>query len=158
MARRPRIEFGGAVYHLMNRGDHGEEVFSDTLDYGLFLTGLGECCRRCGWVVHAYCLMKNHFHALVETPEPNLVAGMKWFMGAYTQTYNVRHGLRGHLFQGRYKAQLVEPERGSYFETVATYIHLNPARAGVLNREFPVLADYPWSSYPVYAYGKKSSE
>lgn len=150
MARRPRIEYAGAVYHLMNRGDHGEEVYKDRNDYEIFVKCLEDCCKRCGWVVHAYCLMRNHFHLLVETPEANLVSGMKWLMGAYTQKYNTRHGLKGHLFQGRYKAQMVEARRGGYFERVATYVHLNPARAGLLNRERPILSEYRQSSYVWY--------
>jgi len=86
--------------------------------------------------------MENHFHLLEETPEANLVAGMKWFMGAYTQSYNRRHGLRGPLFQGRYKTLPVESGQGGYFERVSTYIHLNPAKAGLLGKDAPVLAEY----------------
>lgn len=134
----------------MNRGDQGDDVFYDDLDYGIFLKLLGDCCGRTGWRVHSYVLMKNHFHMLVETPSGNLVAGMKWFMGAYTQSFNRRHGLCGHAFQGRYKAVVVQKGKGEYFETVSTYIHLNPARAGLLRKESPELSEYRWSSYPAY--------
>lgn len=134
----------------MSRGDHGGRVFLDRQDYELFLARTEEVCRRTGWAVHSYVLMPNHFHWLVETPEANLVAGMKWFLGAYSQGFNARHGQRGHVFQGRYKALPVESGGGSYFETVSTYIHLNPARAGLLKAERPSLAEYAWSSYPAY--------
>jgi REP element-mobilizing transposase RayT len=150
MPRKPRIEYNGAVYHVMNRGDRGGRIFKDKLDHGMFLATLGECCARCGWRIHSYCLMPNHFHILLETPEGNLVAGMKWFLGAYTQKFNSRHGQRGHVFQGRYKAQLIKGDSGNYFEVVSTYIHLNPARGGLLSRERPVLRSYPWSSYVQY--------
>jgi len=132
MPRKPRIEYNGAVYHVMNRGDQGELVFKDELDYGNFLSVIGEFCKRSGWVVHAYVLMPNQFQMRLETPEANLVNGMKWFMGTYTQKFNRRHGLRGHAFQGRYKAVLIDSDSGGYFETVSTYIHLNPARAKLL--------------------------
>lgn len=150
MPRRPRIEYEGAAYHVMNRGDQGDRVFSDDLDYRNFLALLGKCCQRTDWQVHSYVLLRNHFHLLIETPAGNLVAGMKWFLGAYTQVFNRRHGLRGHLFQGRYKAVVVQARKGEYFETVSTYIHLNPVRAGVLNPEDLDLGKYPWSSYPAY--------
>jgi hypothetical protein len=99
--------------------------------------------------------MPNHFHLVLETPEPNLVTGMKWFLGAYTQKYSRRHGLRGHVFQGRYKALMVEAGQGEYLATVSTYVHLNPARAGLLAAENPRLTTYEWSSYPAYV-GKKA--
>lgn len=151
MPRKPRIEYAGAVYHAMNRGDQGDQIFKDKLDYENFLSVLGECCKKSGWVVHAYVLMPNHFHILLETPQPTLVQGMKWFLGTYTQKYNRRHGLKGHAFQGRYKAVLIESERGGYFETVSTYIHLNPARAGMLSTGVPDLSQYHWNSYNLYA-------
>jgi len=99
MARKPRIQYEGAVYHVMSRGDRGGKIFKDRLDYDLFLTGTAEACERTGWRIHAYVLLPNHFHWLVETPEGNLVDGMKWFLGAYSQRYNSRHGQRGHVFQ-----------------------------------------------------------
>ena len=107
-------------------------------------------CKRTGWRVHAWTLLPNHFHWLLETPEGHLVAGMKWFLGAYSQRFNARHGQRGHVFQGRYKAVVVEAGAGEYFETVSTYIHLNPARACLLKDPEQGLEQYPWSSYSQY--------
>ena len=139
----------------MNRGDRGGEVFRDRQDYELFVGATGEVCRRTGWKIHSYVLLPNHFHWLLETPEPNLVAGMKWFLGAYSQRFNARHGQRGHVFQGRYKASMIQTDSGNYFETVSTYVHLNPARAKLLKQEQPDLETYPWSSYPEYIAGKE---
>ena len=118
MARKPRIEYEGALYHVMSRGDHGEPIFKDDADREAFLRTVGEVKERTGWLVHAYVLMRNHFHALVETPEANLVAGMRWFLGTYTQRYNGRHRVRGHLFQGRYKAVIMDEEEDGYTERV----------------------------------------
>jgi len=98
--RQLRIEYEGALYHLLSRGDRREEIFWDDQDRERFLQLLGRVCGRTGWQVHAYCLMSNHFHLVVETPRPNLVAGMKWFLGAYTMSFNRRHRLSGHLFGG----------------------------------------------------------
>jgi REP element-mobilizing transposase RayT len=130
MARPIRIQYPGAVYHVMARGNQGGEVFHDAPDRQTFLASLGEACAKTGWRIYAYVLMANHYHLLVETPEPNLVEGMKWLQGTYTQRFNHRHKVRGHLFQGRYKAIPVDGQEGNYFEVVSTYIHLNPARAG----------------------------
>lgn len=150
MPRKPRIEYPGAVYHVMNRGDRGRRTFRDKLDYQGFLAGMQETCLRTGWRIHAYVLMPNHFHWLLETPEANLVEGMKWFLGAYSQRFNVRHGQRGHVFQGRYKAIVIQADSGGYFETVSTYIHLNPARAKLLPGSGENLQAYGWSSLPHY--------
>lgn len=147
MARSIRIEYAGAVYHIISRGDRQEAIFRDQEDCRSFLETLAEMCKRTGIRIHAYVLMGNHYHLLVETPEPNLVAGMKWLQGAYTQRFNRRHHLNGHLFQGRYKAIPVQVEEGDYFRTLSTYIHLNPARAGLLQPKQPVLASYAWSSF-----------
>jgi hypothetical protein len=106
-------------------------------------------CERAGWQVHAYCLMGNHFHLVVETPQPTLVAGMKWFLGTYTQRFNARHRMRGHLFEGRYKSLLVDGSDDMYSRVVCDYVHLNPARAGLIG-EGKSLADYAWSSFPEY--------
>ena len=108
MARKVRVEFEGATYHVMCRGDRRENIFEDDLDRARFLETLGEVCRRTGWKIHAYVLMSNHYHWLLETPGANLVAGMRWFQSCYTARYNRRHRKAGHLFQGRYKAMLVE--------------------------------------------------
>ena len=108
MARPLRIEYAGAVYHVMARGNQGHAIFRDDEDRQRFLETLGEACEKTGWWVHAYVLMGNHYHLLVETPEGNLVAGMKWLQGTYTQRYNGRHEVFGHLFQGRYKAVVID--------------------------------------------------
>ena len=104
MPRKARVEFAGAVYHLLDRGDRREAIFLDDRDRENFLTTLGQVCERAGWRVHACVLMTNHYHLLVETPQANLVAGMRWFQTTYTVRFNRRHRLSGHLFQGRYKA------------------------------------------------------
>ncbi|MBI4660250.1 MAG: transposase, partial [Verrucomicrobia bacterium] len=104
MPRPLRVEFAGAIYHLMNRGDRREPIFLDDDDRQTFLNTLGEACEKTGWQVHAYCLMSNHFHLVAETPQPNLVAGMKWLLGTYSGRFNRRHQYFGHLFSGRYKS------------------------------------------------------
>ena len=101
MARKLRVEYPGAIYHVMNRGDRRERIFVDDADRQRFVDTLGEACAKTGWQVHAYVLMPNHFHVVVETPQPNLVAGMKWLLGTYTSRFNRRHKLSGHLFAGR---------------------------------------------------------
>ena len=150
MARPLRIEYAGALYHVMARGNQGQPVFRDDKDCGRFLETVGQACEKTGWQVHAYVLMGNHYHLLLETPEGNLVAGMKWLQGTYTQRHNRRHNVRGHLFQGRYKAVVIESQSPAYFEVAATYIHLNPARAGLLRVGEDALRRYRWSSYPWY--------
>jgi putative transposase len=149
MARQPRIEYEGAIYHVMNRGDRREEIVLSDEDRELFVGSLAEACVKCGWEVHAWCLMNNHFHLLRETPFGNLVSGMKWFLGAYTIRFNARHRLRGHLFAGRYKSLIVDDRDARYLRTVADYVHLNPARAGLVKpRES--LDTFQWSSYGDY--------
>ena len=91
MPRKLRIQYSGALYHVMNRGDRREKIFADDKDRERFVETLGEACAKTGWQVHAYCLMSNHFHLVLETPQPNLVAGMKWFLGTYTSRFNRRH-------------------------------------------------------------------
>ena len=150
MARPLRIEFAGATYHIMARGNQGRAIFDDNRDRLRFLETLGEACDKTGWRIHAYVLMGNHYHLLVETPEANLVTGMKWLQGTYTQRYNGRHQVFGHLFQGRYKAVPVDGASTGYLETVSTYIHLNPARAGLIEIGKEKLKSYRWSSYPWY--------
>jgi putative transposase len=149
MARPARIQYEGAVYHVMSRGDRREPIFLDDDDRRLFLDALGAVCERTGWRVHAYVLMQNHFHLVVETPRPNLVEGMKWLLGVYTGRFNRRHGLVGHLFAGRYKAIVVDAETQDYFRVVTAYVHLNPARAGLITNHEPLHA-YRWSSWPAY--------
>jgi REP element-mobilizing transposase RayT len=149
MARKLRVEYPGAVYHVMNRGDRREPIFRDDEDRKRFLATLGEACAKTGWQVHALCLMPNHFHLVLETPQPNLVAGMKWFLGTYTSRFNRRHRLSGHLFGGRYKALIVEGGGGGYLKTVCDYVHLNPVRRKLVKPE-QALKDYGWSSWPEY--------
>jgi len=149
MPRTLRIEYPGAIYHLLNRGDRREDIFLDDWDRGLFLRTLGDACDKTDWQVHAYCLMRNHFHLVAETPRANLSAGMQWFLGTYTVRFNRRHKLGGHLFSGRFKALVVDGSGTGYLKSVCDYVHLNPVRAGLLTLE-QRLAEYPWSSYPQY--------
>ena len=143
------MEYPGAIYHVMNRGDRREAIFRDDADRERFMETLGEACVRSGWQVHAYCLMPNHFHLVVETPQPTLVAGMKWFLGTYTGRFNRRHKLFGHLFSGRYKSLIVDGSGSGYLRTVCEYVHLNPVRAKLLRPE-QALREYRWSSWPDY--------
>lgn len=149
MARKVRVEYPGAIYHVMNRGDRREAIFRDDQDRELFWAALTEACGKTGWQVHALCLMPNHFHLLVETPRGNLVAGMKWLLGTYTGRFNRRHQVCGHVFSGRYKALIVEGSDSGYLKTVCEYVHLNPVRAQLLKPEQPLRA-YRWSSWPDY--------
>ncbi len=134
----------------MGRGNRGAEIFREDRDREIFIDTLVETVDRTGWLIHAWVLMSTHYHILLETPEANLVAGMRWFPGTFTQRYNAYHQEYGHLFQGRYKAKLIDDEEPSYFRSVADYIHLNPATAGLLDPENPDLATYRWSSFPDY--------
>src|SRR5713101_2156712 len=149
VARKLRVEYAGAIYHVMNRGDRREAIFKDSADRQRFLDTLGEACLKTGWQVLAYCLMPNHFHLVLETPQANLVAGMKGLLGVYTSRFNRRHKLFGHLFSGRYKSLIVDGGGEGYLRTVCDYVHLNPARAKLLLPEQP-LRQYPWSSWPKY--------
>jgi REP element-mobilizing transposase RayT len=149
MARKLRVQYSGAIYHVMNRGDRREPIFKDDQDRQRFLATLGEACVKTGWEIHAYCLMSNHFHLVIETPNANLVAGMKWFLGTYTSRFNRRHRLNGHLFSGRYKSLIVDGSGDGYLRTVCDYVHLNPVRAKLLARVQP-LETYVWSSYAEY--------
>ncbi|MEK7684393.1 MAG: transposase [Verrucomicrobiota bacterium] len=149
MPRQLRIQYEGALYHVMNRGDRREAIFKDDPDHERFLVTLAEACAKTGWQIHAYCLMSNHFHLVLETPHANLVEGMKWFLGTYTNRFNRRHKLFGHLFSGRYKSLLVDGRQKAYFKAVCEYVHLNPVRAKLLKPEQP-LRDYRWSSVVDY--------
>ncbi len=141
MSRPLRIEFPGALYHVTSRGNVRATIFLDDLDRSEFLSILADIVERSNWICHAYCLMGNHYHLLVETPEGNLSAGMRQLNGIYTQKLNRRHGRVGHVFQGRFKSILVEKD--SYLLELCRYIVLNPVRAGIV--EHP--QDYAWSSF-----------
>src|SRR5579863_6396812 len=149
MPRKLRIEYAGAIYHVMNRGDRREDIFKDDADRERFLAILGEACGKTQWQIHAYCLMRNHFHLVIETPQPNLVAGMKWLLGVYTKRFNIRHKQCGHLFAGRYKALIVDGSGDGYLQTVCDYVHLNPVRAKMLADNQKLFA-YRWSSCREY--------
>ena len=149
MPRAMRVEYPGAIYHVMDRGDRREDIFVDDVDRQDFLKTLAEAGQKTGWQIHAYCLMRNHFHLVLETPNANLVAGMRWFLSAYTIRLNHRQKLFGHVFSGRYKALLVEGSGNGYLKTACDYVHLNPVRAGLLGTEERLLA-YPWSSFSWY--------
>jgi putative transposase len=149
MPRPLRIQYEGACYHVMSRGDRLEAIFADKRDRAEFLRTLGQTCAKTGWQVHAYCLMTNHFHLVVETPQPNLSLGMKWLLGTYTQRFNRRHRHWGHLFGGRYKAQLIDERSEEYLRVACDYVHLNPVRAGLVKKN-QRLESFPWSSYPAY--------
>jgi REP-associated tyrosine transposase len=149
MARPLRIEYPGAIYHVLSRGDRRQAVARNDADRNRFLDLLERTCKRTGWEIHAYCLMSNHFHLVVETPRENLSAGMQWLLGSYTQEFNRRHALSGHLFGGRYKALLVDGRKGDYLRQVCNYVHLNPVRAKMI-KEHEKVDSYPWSSCALY--------
>ena len=141
MARPLRIEYPGAIYHITSRGNARRPIFDDNGDRRKFLKILEEVIERYNWVCHAYCLMSNHYHLLVETIDPTLSIGMRHLNGVYTQSYNRRHRRVGHVFQGRFKSILVD--RDSYLLELCRYVVLNPVRAGFVKRA----SDYRWSSY-----------
>jgi REP element-mobilizing transposase RayT len=149
MPRKLRLQYPGAIYHVMNRGDRRDNIFKDDEDRYRFLKAVAEACEKTGWQAHAYCLMSTHFHLVVETPQPNLVPGMKWLLGTYTSRFNRRHREFGHLFSGRYKALIVDGSGNGYLKSVCDYAHLNPVRAKLLRAEEP-LESYAWSSYGQY--------
>jgi REP-associated tyrosine transposase len=147
MPRSIRIEFEGAFYHVMARGNRREAIFLDDEDRRLFVQTLGQACAMTGWRVHGWVLLGNHYHLMIETPEANLVAGMKWLQNTVTRRFNVRHRAWGRVFGDRYKAVAVEGRAPFYYETLLDYIHLNPVRAGIVrvSRKESII-DYEWSS------------
>lgn len=152
MARPWRIQYGGAYYHVLSRGNEGRDIFFDDGDRKLFLHTLGETSDRFNIDVFAFVLMSNHYHLLLRTNLPNLSRAMQWLGLTYARRLNNRLGRHGHLFQGRFKAMLVEND--AYVVELSCYVHRNPLRAGMVKR----LIDYRWSSYPAYAYGKKGAD
>ena len=141
MARPLRLEFAGAVYHVTSRGDRREDIYLDDEDRQEWIGVLSHVCDRFNWVVHSFCQMTNHYHLLVETVDGNLSAGMRQLNGLYTQRFNRRHGMVGHLFQGRFKAILVQKE--AHLLELSRYVVLNPVRANMVSRP----DDWNWSSY-----------
>ncbi len=150
MSRPLRIEYAGAVYHVTSRGNEKKPVFKDDHDREVFLNTLQHVNKRYNWNCHAYCLMTNHYHLLIETPEGNLSLGMRQLNGVYTQLFNKYHGRNGHLFQGRYKAILIQKD--SHLLEVCRYVVLNPVRARMV--EGP--ESWKWSSYLATAGQAKS--
>lgn len=151
MARKLRIEYPGARYHVINRGNYRGDIFAEEGARRAFLGCLFEACQKAGWVLHAYVLMSNHYHLALETPEANLVEGMRWLQSTFSNRFNRFRGESGHVFQGRYKALLVEDAEA--MGAVAHYIHLNPVRAKLLPVER--LVEYEASSYRVLFAPKK---
>jgi REP element-mobilizing transposase RayT len=139
MARKLRIEYSGATYHVINRGNYRTDIFATQGARAAFMKSLGEACQRTGWLVHAWCLMSNHYHLALHTPQANLVAGMQWLQTTFAARFNGFRKQHGHVFQGRYQAFNVEPGRA--LGSVCHYIHLNPVRAHM----FPVDGAAEWS-------------
>ena len=148
MARPLRIEYEGAYHHVLSRGNNQQTVFLTDHDRNTFLKIIGRMSDRFEVDIIAFVLMDNHYHLLLRTNRPNLSKTMQWLGTTYTTIFNLRHSQKGHLFQGRFKSILVENE--PYLIQLSCYIHRNPLRAGIVER----LIDYPWSSYPAYAYNR----
>ena len=146
MTRPLRIEFKGALYHVLSRGNEGRDIFWGGDDYQAFLGVLKELSERFEVDIFAYVLMNNHYHLLIRTNQPNLSKSMQWVGTTYTRRFNLKHFRSGHLFQGRFKSFIVQND--AYLMQLSCYIHRNPLRAGLVNR----LVDYRWSSYRAYAY------
>lgn len=151
MARKLRIEYPGALYHVINRGNYRTDVFASDGAKDAFLSCLGEACEKSGWKVQAYVVMRNHYHLALETPRGNLVDGMQWLQSTYASRFNRMRGEHGHVFQGRYQAILVED--GGHFGPVAHYIHLNPVRARIVKARGA--GTYRWSSLHLLAKAKE---
>jgi REP element-mobilizing transposase RayT len=145
MARPLRVEYPGAVYHVTTRGNARNKIFSDDQDRLGFLAVIEAVVKRFNWLCHAYCLMDNHYHLVIETPDANLSTGMRQLNGIYTQKYNRRHATPGHIFQGRFKAILVDKD--NYLLELCRYVVLNPVRAQMVDKT----ARWAWSSYPATA-------
>ena len=146
MPRRLRIQYPGAIYHVMARGNGRQDLVRDDDDRDRLQQELGRATVRCGWAVYAFVMMTNHLHVVLKTPQPNLARGMQGFLSAYANTWARRHRFCGHVFQGRYRTELVEDE--TYLWTVTRYVHLNPVRARLVDHP----AAWRWSSYPGYAH------
>ncbi|MDH3582637.1 MAG: transposase [Phycisphaerae bacterium] len=154
MARPIRVEYADAVYHVTARGNERKVIFNDDADRRGLIDAVAEATERFGIVVHAWCWMPNHYHLLIQTPRANLSAGIGWLQTAYTIRFNRRHNRSGHLFQGRFKAHVVEAD--AYGRELIKYIHLNPVRPTNKRKSIPpdrkrYLSSYRWSSHRVYA-------
>tara|TARA_B110000483_G_scaffold9894_2_gene11702 strand:- start:296 stop:1240 length:945 start_codon:yes stop_codon:yes gene_type:complete len=147
MARKLRIQFPGAIYHVLNRGNYKSDIFADQGAAHAFVKTLEEAVERFGWRLGAYVVMRNHYHLTFQTPEPNLSAGMHWLQCTFATRFNRLRNERGHLFQGRYKAILLETNTD--WARVADYIHLNPVRAGIVAPD--QLTQFRWSSLTRYS-------
>ena len=145
MARPLRLEYSGAYYHVINRGNAGENIFIDKRDREKFLEYLSKAVERFTTRIHTYCLMSNHYHLLIETPQTNLSVAIQWLNVSYSVYFNKRHLRKGHLLQGRFKAILLDANE--YLILLSRYIHLNPVRAKMVTHPL----EYLWSSYPVFA-------
>jgi putative transposase len=151
MGRPIRIEYPGALYHVTSRGNERKDIFKDDIDRERFLEIVADYHDRFDILIHAYVLMGNHYHLVLETPRGNLVKIMHGINGAYTNWYNRKYDRIGHLFQGRYRALLVDKD--SYLLELSRYVHLNPVRAGISDRP----EEYPWSSFPGYVRKEKET-
>jgi len=152
MGRPRRLEFPGAFYHVMSRGNGGQVVYKRQKDFSSFLVCLGEACERYGFLVHSFCLMTNHYHLVIETPHGNLSAAMHWLNSSYAKRFNRKHQQQGHLFRGRYKALLVDAD--AYLTWLSRYIHHTPVRAHMTAAP----AEYRWSSYRSFVDGTRVPE
>jgi REP element-mobilizing transposase RayT len=144
MARPLRVEYAGAFYHVMNRGNAGEDVFISERDKQKFTEYLEKLVERFSIIIHTYCLMGNHYHLLIETPQTNLSLAMQWLNVSYATYHNRKYHRSGHLFQGRFKSVLVDADE--YLKHLSRYIHLNPVRAKIVQKP----EEYRWSSYPAF--------
>ena len=142
MARSLRVEYPGAVYHVLNRGNYRKPVFGTPQTRDAFIRCLFQACQRCGWRLYAFCILSNHYHIALETPEGNLSVGMQWLQSTFANRFNRAHKSHGHLFQGRFKSLVVE--RDEYLGPLIHYIHLNPVRAKIVTSE--AMESYRWSS------------
>jgi len=151
MARPLRIAFEGAFYHITARGNERRKIFLSRRDYEKFLTHLMDSLQKYGVMLHVYVLMPNHYHLLIETPKPNLSSFMHSLNSAYTTYFNLKRGRSGHLFQGRFKSLVIDRDR--YLLELSRYIHLNPVRAGIVERP----EGYTYSSYRAYIYPRQET-
>ena len=146
MPRRLRLEYPGAIYHLIAHGNGRQDIVNDDDDRDRLRDYLGRATIRSGWRVYAFVVMSNHLHVVLKTPQPNLARGMQVFLSSYANVWARRHRFSGHVFQGRYRSELIEDE--TYLWSVTRYVHLNPVRAGMVDHP----AKWAWSSYPGYAH------